>query len=183
MKKIISRRSFNKLLVTGSMAAIVSCQKKETANMELRPHHLLDIITDYGNGAEFEPHPYGHAVHTVAKAVLSDLDIKVKYVVGADEICKPCKYLGPDGICTDVLSQLDPPPSKQEYNDNLDNRLFSYLEFEPGTIKSVKEFLEMVNKKVPGIEKICTHPEQDMNERLEGLTQGLIKLGIRSSTI
>ena len=182
MKNEISRRNFNKLLVSGGMLSVVFCQKKETADMELRPHHLLDIINDYGKDAEFKPHPYGHAVHTVAKSVLADLDIKVKFIVGADEICKPCKYLGKDGICTDVVSQLDPPPSKQEYNDNLDNLLFSYLGFEPDTTMSVKKYLEIVNEKVPGIEEICTHPKEDMTERLEGLTQGLIKLGIRSST-
>ena len=36
--------------------------------MRLRPHHILDIISSYGHGAEFRPSPYGHAVHTVAEA-------------------------------------------------------------------------------------------------------------------
>jgi len=37
--------------------------------MKLRPHHVLDIVSAIGHGAEFRPHPYGHAVHTVAEAI------------------------------------------------------------------------------------------------------------------
>ncbi|MFC2076841.1 DUF1284 domain-containing protein, partial [candidate division KSB1 bacterium] len=154
----------------------------ETANMKLRPHHLLDIVTQYGAGDEFVPHPYGHAVHTVAETVLSDTSTKVEFVVGADEICKPCKHLQPNGKCDDFLYQVDPPRSKQEYNDELDNKLFTYLEFSPGTMMTVRKYLEMVNRKVPGVEKVCTHPGEETAARLEGLTRGLIKLEIRSDT-
>jgi len=80
----------------------------------------------------------------------------------------------------DVLHQLDPPPSKQEYNDTLDSRLFDYLDFAPGAVITIRQFLEIVTKKVPGIEKICTHPKEDQSRRLNGLIQGLIKLGIRN---
>lgn len=183
MKYIITRRNFIKIMAVGSTASLINCQKRETAVMKLRPHHLLDIITDYGHGSEFKPHPYGHAVHTVAKAVLSDQEMKVEFIVGADEICKPCKYLRPDGICADSLRQISPPMSKQEYNDNIDNRLFLYLGLAPGAVMTVREFLEIVNEKVPGIEKVCTHTFNDQKSRLEGLTKGLIKLGIRSNNI
>jgi len=37
----------------------------------------------------------------------------------------------------------------------------------------------MVNQKVPGVEKICTHPKEDQEKRLTGLIDGLIKMGIR----
>jgi len=148
--------------------------------MKLRPHHILDIIAGYGNDEEFKPHPYGHSVHTVAKAILSDTDIEVELVVGADEICRGCKYLQSNGQCADVLAQLDPSPSKQAYNDVLDCRLLDYLEIERDSVMTVREYLEIVNKKVPGIEKICTHPKEDEQKRLYGLRQGLVKLGIRS---
>ena len=189
MEYIITRRNFIKIMAVGSAASLIHCQKRETAVMKLRPHHLLDIITDYGRGSyknasDFKPYPpMGHAVHTVAKAVLSDQEIKVEFIVGADEICKPCKYLRPDGICADSLRQISPPMSKQEYNDNIDNRLFLYLGLAPGAVMTVREFLEIVNEKVPGIEKVCTHTFNDQKSRLEGLTKGLIKLGIRSNNI
>ena len=149
------------------------------ATMQLRPHHTLDIISSYGQGAEFKPHPYGHAVHTVAEAILSDLDMQVELIVGADEICQPCKHLRPNGRCDDVLSQLDPSISKQEYNDNLDRRLFAHFGLDPGAAMSVRQFLESVNGHVPGIEEICSHAKEDPARRLEGLRQGLIELGIR----
>ena len=151
--------------------------------IKLRPHHLLDIVSDYGHGVKFEPHPYGHAVHTVAQMVLSNAGLKAEFIVGADEICRPCKHLQPDGQCDDVMPNLEPPSSKQKYNDDLDRQLFNYLDFTPGTIVTIRQFLETLNEKVPGIEKICTHPGEDQKARLDGLKQGLFKLGIRSSSI
>jgi hypothetical protein len=147
--------------------------------MRLRPHHLLDIVSDYGHGVEFKPHPYGHAVHTVAAQVLANLGSRVKFVVAADEICSPCRHLRSDGQCEDVLHQLREPLSKQAYNDELDRRLFSTFGMRPGEEMTVRVFLERVNEHTPGIEKICTHPGEKEKRRLEGLEQGLTRLGIR----
>jgi len=57
--------------------------------LKLRPHHVIDIVTRYGEGRGFEPSPSGHAVHAVAIAILSGLDREVAFVVGADEIQVP----------------------------------------------------------------------------------------------
>lgn len=149
--------------------------------MQLRPHHILDIISAYGKGIEYQPHPYGHSLHIVAPRLLSKLDQKIKLVLSADAICEGCKHLLPDGQCEDVLAQLTPSPSKQAYNDLLDSRLFDDLRIEPNAMITTGEFLFEVNKKLPGIEKICTHPKEDQQERLNGLISGLIKLGIRES--
>ena len=146
--------------------------------MKLRPHHVLDIITSYGHGQKFEAHPYGHAVHTVAATILADLELKVEFVIGSDEICRPCKYLQSNGQCGDVLHQLDPPISKQEYNDKLDCRLFDYLGLTSSKVMTIREYLEIVNENVPGLEKICTHPKENQQERLKGLQDGLTELGI-----
>jgi len=147
--------------------------------MRLRPHHLLDIITDYGRGVEYKPHPYGHALHTVAAQVLADPGARVTFVLAADEICDPCLHLRPDGQCEDVLHQLEEPLSKQTYNDELDRRLFSALSMCPGEEMTVRAFLEKVNEHTPGIGKICTHPGEQEADRLEGLAQGLKRLGVR----
>lgn len=144
--------------------------------MRLRPHHLLDIITQYGASAPFAPHPYGHAVHTVAEAVLADPDVAIEFVVGADDICAPCKNLI-EGHCEDVLSQLDPPISKQEYNDDLDRRVLAYLGMTEGSVLTFREFLQVVREHLAGIEWVCTHPKEDPAERLARLTRGLEKLG------
>ena len=147
--------------------------------MELRPHHILDIVKGYGAGSAFKPHSYEHAVHTVAKQILSGLEPKVRLVVGSDEICRPCIHLQPDGLCDDVLHQLDPPISKQMYNDDLDRRLLAYLDLTADTVMTIREYLMIVNDHVPGIEQLCTHPKEDQQARLEGLIGGLEKLGIR----
>ena len=147
--------------------------------MQLRPHHILDIISAYGKGIEYQPHPYGHSLHIVAPRLLSSLDMKIKLVLNADDICEGCEHLLPDGKCKDVLAQLSPSPSKQAYNDVLDSRLFDDLSIEPDSVITTREYLKAVNKKVPGIEKICTHPKENQQERLNGLVSGLIKLGLR----
>ena len=154
--------------------------------MRLRPHHLLDIITDYGHAVEFRPHPYGHAVHIVAAQVLANLDLEVRFVLAADEICRPCQHLRSDGQCGDVLHQLGEPISKQAYNDALDCRLFSYFGMRPGdkmtwmsTSMRVRTFLEKVSEHMPGVEKMCTHPGEKEKDRLEGLEKGLTRLGFR----
>ena len=139
----------------------------------------MDIIYGYGNGREYQPHPYGHSLHIVAPRLLSNLDLKIKLVLNADDICEGCEHLLPDGKCKDVLAQLTPSPSKQAYNDVLDSRLFDDLSIEPNAVITSREFLKTVNSKVPGIEKICAHPKEDQQERLDGLVSGFIKLGVR----
>ncbi len=139
----------------------------------------MDIISAFGKGIEYQPHPYGHSLHIVAPRLLSNLDLKIKLVLNADDICEGCEHLLPDGKCKDVLAQLTPSPSKQAYNDVLDSRLFDDLSIEPDSEITTREYLEVVNKKVPGIEKICTHPKENQQERLNGLVSGLIKLGLR----
>ncbi len=146
---------------------------------ELRPHHLLDILSSYGNGEEFAPHEYGHALHIVGPEVLAHGDLRVKFIVGADAICRPCRNLTPEGRCTDVLGQLSPSPSKQEYNDDLDRRVLAYLGMEADTVMTVHEYFARVNRHVPGIEEICTHPKEDRQRRLAGLARGLEKVGVR----
>jgi hypothetical protein len=144
--------------------------------LTLRPHHLLDIVTQYGSGAPFKPHVYGHAVHTVAETVLANIEVRIRFVTGADDICAPCRNLK-SGRCVDVLAQLDPPLSKQDYNDGLDRRLFAYFGMTEGQVLTFREYLAIVQGHLDGIERICTHPKEDPDRRLANLTRGLAKLG------
>ena len=142
-------------------------------NLTLRPHHLLDILSDYGHGLTYQPHPYGHALHTVAPQVLSNLDLEITFVIAADAICQPCRHLRPGGQCDDLLGQLPDSPSKQAYNDALDRRLWAYLHLDQGSQMTMRQFCRRVGDKLPGIEKICTHPGEDESYRLAGLQQAL----------
>jgi len=144
--------------------------------MRLRPHHLLDIIAQYGAGTPFTPSTYGHAVHTVAAAVIADTGLSIEFVVDADDICAPCKHLVA-GRCDDVLSRLDPPILKQDYNDDLDRRVLEYLGMTEGQVMTFAEYLQVVREHLDGIEGVCTHPGEDAAKRLANLAAGLEKLG------
>lgn len=150
--------------------------------MDLRPHHLLDVVTSIGQGQAFAPHPYGHNVHLVAAAVLAGIDWTARFVIGADEICRPCRHLGGDGRCDDLLQQLQPPLSKQLYNDRLDAKLMDYLGMKPDAEMTVRRYLDLVDRHLPGIENLCAHPGEEPARRLDGLVNGLAKLGIRCPT-
>jgi hypothetical protein len=56
--------------------------------MRLRPHHLLDIIAQYGTGVPFQPSDYGHAVHTAAKAVITDPEVRRLKKLIVPSICR-----------------------------------------------------------------------------------------------
>jgi len=142
----------------------------------LRPHHLLDILCDYGHGITYQPHPYGHALHTVAAEVLSNPNLEITFVVAADAICQPCRHLLPNQQCDDILGQLPDSPSKQAYNDALDRRLWPYLELDNGHQMNLRAFCQRVSDRLPGIEKVCTHPGEDEQYRLAGLQQAIKQL-------
>jgi len=148
------------------------------SEMILRPHHLIDILRDYGKGRAFAPHPYGHAVHTVAERIRANLDTEITFVIGADSICVPCIHLQPDGSCDDVLAQLDPTISKQGYNDALDARVFETLGLMPGCGMTARAFFQVVAAHMPAIAAVCTHPGEDPAARLSGVRDGLRVLGL-----
>jgi hypothetical protein len=146
--------------------------------MRLRPHHLVDIVTSFGHGQEFRPHPYGHSLHTVAEAVLADADVEVEFVVQADDVCRPCKHLTPEGLCDDIRVNRPAPLSKQEYNDDLDRRLLAHLHMDEGVRMTAREFLRLVKADIPGVVAVFTQDEKVRCSRLLGLTEGLRKLGL-----
>jgi hypothetical protein len=146
--------------------------------MTLRPHHLIDIVTSFGHGQTFTPHPYGHALHTVAEAVTGNLAIEVEFVIAADDICAPCVHLLPGGRCDDVRKNTNPPQSKQAHNDAMDRRIFDYLGMKPHQRMTVEEFLRLVDSRTPGIMGELTRDEKVRASRLEGWKKGLAKLGI-----
>ena len=54
----------------------------------IRPHHLLDIMRDFGNEIVRDAHPYGASLNKVTDIVLSDIDQKIILVTGVDfDLC------------------------------------------------------------------------------------------------
>jgi hypothetical protein len=156
-------------------------QKSDLYDLRMRPHHIIDIIADHGKNAIYEPNPYGHSLHLIAPKLLAVLELHIMLVLETDDLCTGCSHMLPEGKCDDVLGQLKPSPLKQAYNDVLDCRLLDYLSLDQNCILTTRRYLELVNEKTPGIEKICTHPKEDPEERLAGLIDGLVKLGIRNN--
>jgi hypothetical protein len=147
----------------------------ENEPLKLRPHHILDIISDYGNNVKSEPHSYGHSLHIITPMIISDPGIKVQLVVGNDAVCKGCKHLT-GTKCDDVLSQLNPSPSKQAYNDVLDSILLDFLEMKENTVLTVIEYVDLVDRKMPDIVDYCTHPKENKKDRLKGMEAGIVKI-------
>lgn len=145
--------------------------------MKLRPHHLLDIITQYGQGRPFEPSAYGHAVHTVAHLVLADQTQQAEMVVGADDICAPCCHLVA-GRCDDMVGSLDPPVSKQDYNDGIDRRVLAHLGLAEGEVLTIRAFADRTLERLQDLEQVCSHPGEEPAARLQHLRQGLQKMGL-----
>ena len=145
--------------------------------MDIRPHHLLDIISSHGAGHEFKPAAYGHAVHTCAEIVLNDLDTPLEFVAAADFICAPCIHLV-DGVCDDTVGSLDPPLMKQDYNDDLDRRLLVHFELAEGDQITFGEYLQVIADHFSGLPEMCSHPGEEVSARAENLRAGLDKLGV-----
>jgi len=98
---------------------------EKTSMIAIKPHHFVDLITAFGAGQmEFHPHPYGHAVHSVAKELLANRDVDLRIELGADDICGPCRH-NHGGVCDDTIDtsfRPEAPTSKGEYNLLIDRR-------------------------------------------------------------
>jgi hypothetical protein len=141
--------------------------------LHLRPHHLTDIIRNIGHNRPLKPHPYGHAQHLVTQKILDGSERSITLVVGADDLCLPCIHLQNDGLCNDVLPQLEIPMRKQTYNDDLDHRLLLFFGLHEGNTISLYDFLCLIEKRFDKIVPLCLHPKEDLAYRREGLRKGL----------
>jgi len=140
--------------------------------VQIKPHHFLDIIRDYGAGNTFAPHPYGHAVHTVAERVLSDRNIILQLVLGCDDICRPCMN-NKEGRCID---SVDHPPftSKEKWNRTIDARIFEKLELKEGTEIAASEFCRVTRQKIGNLYDIWREvPREDTDLRRQELMKGI----------
>ena len=141
--------------------------------LHLRPHHLIDMIRNIGQDRPVIPHPYGHAQHIITRDILSGAEHEIRFVVGADDLCKPCIHLTAEGICRDILPQLEHTVSKQQYNDELDHKVLEHLGLQEGMTITLNEFLHLMENNLNGLIPICTHPKEDVFTRQQGLERGI----------
>ena len=141
--------------------------------LHIRPHHLIDIVRNIGQGRPVVPHPYGHAQHVITRAILDGSGREFVLVARADDLCKPCMHLTRDGVCDDNLSQLEEPVSKQEYNDTLDRRLLAFFGYREGDRVTLDDFLDRISERFEELLPLCVHPKEDLTARREGLLRGV----------
>lgn len=98
-------------------------------------------------------------------------------VIGNDDACGPCIHLH-DGLCDDILPQLEGRVSKQDYIDCLDRRILDYQGIAPGAMMPISAYLGIVRANLDGIVDICTHPREEREARRAGLIKGFERLGI-----
>jgi len=145
----------------------------------IKPHHFIDIITAYGDGqTRFEPHPYGHAVHSVAEQVLAKPDTVLRMELGADDICVPCMH-NERGQCQDTIDtsfRPDAPSSKREWNLRIDERWCERLGLAQGEQLTAREFCERLSRATDNIDEIYREVPRAMTaERLGKVRAGVAR--------
>ena len=145
--------------------------------VRIKPHHFIDIIRSFGQGTtSFEPHPYGHAVHSVAERLWRERDAMLEMELGADDICAPCVH-NIDGLCDDGIDtsfRPDAPSSKREYNLRIDERWCERLGLAQGDCLTARAFCERLRERMGDIRPIYReNPPERVAGRVEALTAGI----------
>ena len=145
----------------------------------IKPHHFVDIVTAlHEERMEFQPHPYGHALHTVARDILSNRDTDLRITVGADDICLPCCH-NIDGLCNDTIDtsfRPEAPDLKQEYNLLIDRRWSQELDLRQGDQLTARELCLRIQDCAGNIEAIYRETASDRTaERQARLQAGIAK--------
>lgn len=142
--------------------------------IKIRPHHLLDIIRDFGNQDEVTEHPWGASLTSITQEILADIDQKVEFVMGVDAICETCSQLRGE-ICEAKISR---DLLMRDYNDRIDRELFDALQLKPGSQLAVREFLQLVGNDL-GVLNIFD-PALQNTLREQGTIAALNEFGITS---
>jgi hypothetical protein len=147
--------------------------------IRIKPHHFIDIVTALSaERPVFEPHPYGHAVHAVARAVLADRDSTLEMELGADDICAPCIH-NVGGRCDDTIdTSFRPaaPTSKGDYNLLIDRRWCRRLGLAQGDRLTAREFVERLRGQSADLAEIYReNPPERVAKRAADLAAGIRK--------
>ncbi len=145
----------------------------------IKPHHFVDIVTALGDGCTApEPHPYGHAVHTVTRDILADPDVDLRMEFGADDICRPCTH-NIDGLCDDTIDtsfRPQAPASKREYNLLIDQRWAERLGLQQDDILPARELCRRIRDRAGDLSTIYREmPAHRTAERHRKLRSGIAR--------
>ncbi len=146
----------------------------------IKPHHFIDIIAACGDGRmHFEPHPYGHAVHSVAHQILANPEIELIMELGADDICAPCEH-NDRGQCQDTIDtsfRPDAPALKGDWNLRIDERWCEHLGLHQGDRLTALQFCQRLVSVTDNIDDIYREePRSRTADRLDRLQAGMARL-------
>lgn len=148
--------------------------------IRIKPHHFIDILADIGRGRTlWQPHPYGHAVHTVAAAILAHPDVVLEMELGADDICAPCRH-NVGGVCDDGIDTSHRPAaprSKREWNLLIDSRWCEHLGLAQGDCLTARQFAQRLRDRMGDITDIYREiPPQHTQARARAIRDGAERL-------
>ena len=143
--------------------------------IRIRPHHLLDIIRDFGNKMEVKEHRWGASLPSVTQKILTDINQPVVFVMGVDAICETCSQLQND-ICQ---AEINRDVLMRDYNDRIDRALFEALQLAPGSQLRVREFLQLVSDNLNVLN--IFDPALQTKPRKQGTIAALKEFGIVSN--
>ena len=144
-----------------------------TEPLRIKPHHLLDIIRDFGAGVVHQPHPYGHDVHRIARIVREHPGTVFELTAAADSICAPCRCLVEDH-CTDTTTSPGSEVSKESWNRTIDGRIFERLGLAEGEKISALEFCRLARRRLGDLFTLYAEVERSKTSlRHKNLERGL----------
>ena len=141
--------------------------------MKLRIHHFFDIIRDFGIGKEFNPHPYRHSYHKVAKTIWQHPETEVEIVVGSDQVCEGCIHLIGTS-CNDIITHRKDFTLKEPFNNHLDSRIIDVCKIDISKKYTLKSLLQFSEKYVENIDFIYEGNDvQHTAKRKENVEKGV----------
>jgi hypothetical protein len=154
--------------------------ENEVSMIAIKPHHFVDIITWFGDGhSSLEPHPFGHALHSVAESIIGNLDLALRIEIQADDICLPCRHNN-QGRCGDTIdTSFRPaaPKSKLEWNLLIDRRWCTRLGLRQNDRLTVRDLCELLRDHAGDIGDIYREVPKDRTAvRQAKLEKGIARL-------
>lgn len=145
--------------------------------ISIKPHHFVDVITSFHGGKKtFQPHPYGHAVHSVSARILNDRNVALRIELGADDICRPCVHniAGKCDNTIDTSYRPEAPSSERDWNLLIDRRWCERLGIKQGDRFTAYELCQRIRERMGDITDIYREiPARMTAERSANLVKGL----------
>ncbi|MDC7233840.1 MAG: hypothetical protein PQJ58_11475 [Spirochaetales bacterium] len=144
--------------------------------MDLRIHHLFDMIRDYGAGTKPHPHPYGHSYHLMAAKLYENGLDDIRLVLSCDAVCAGCSKMK-NGHCMDTITHRRDFTLKEEFNNHIDKRIMDIMNLQIETPCRVSDILMKADLYLNRIHWIYEGNDPEHTEmRKKHVSTGLIKI-------